>query len=83
MFQEFNKLEILDHLIFIKATGTRADLAIKLEVSSRTVSRYLEIMKLNGAEIRFNRSKNTFEYAKAGRFVVFIGFKSSQKELVS
>jgi len=75
MFQEFNKIELIDYLISTKRTGTRQQLSQRLEVSTRTVSRYIEMMNLNGAQIKFNRSKNTFEYAKPGRFVISFGFK--------
>jgi predicted DNA-binding transcriptional regulator YafY len=67
--------ERLDYLISTNNTGTRKKLAEKFNVSERTISRWIEIMKSYGAEIEFNRAKRSFIYSKAGRFEISMKFK--------
>ena len=46
-------------LIRKESTGSRAELAGRMRVSERTVSNYLEELRLMGADIRFSKTRNT------------------------
>lgn len=71
---EIHFLESLDYLISISKTGTRKQLAEKFGVSERTISRWIDFMKDNGANIEFCRRKKSFFYVQPGKFIVVIGF---------
>lgn len=47
-------------LIRMENTGSLNELAARLRVSERTVSNYLEELRLMGAEISFSRTRNTY-----------------------
>ena len=64
----FDRLERLDHLIRIKATGSPQVLARKLYVSVRTVFGYIEILRSLGAPIDYNKHKETYYYTEPGFF---------------
>jgi predicted DNA-binding transcriptional regulator YafY len=57
-------------LIQKKSTGNAADLALKLDVSERTIKDFITIMKELGAPIYFNRKINSYCYSYKGGFVV-------------
>jgi len=63
-----NRLERLDYLISIKATGSPSQLADKLSISRRSVYEYINLLKQLEAPIAFSRSKNTFYYTCDGNF---------------
>lgn len=75
MIQEIYNLQRLDYLISTGTAGTRKNLAEKFGVSERTISRWLETMKDNGAEVIFCRLRMTFRYSEPGNFVVQMEFK--------
>ena len=58
--------EYIDHIIFLinlitrEETGAPGQLAEKLNVSKRTIFRYLGELRGKGAKIRFSREKNTY-----------------------
>lgn len=62
----------LDHLICCENTGSAFDLAKKLRVSPRCIYNYINIMKLNGAPIVYNRKRRSFIYRVYGNF--YFGF---------
>ena len=64
----FNRLEYLDNLIRLGATGTPCDLAAKLSVSKRTVFEYIDILKDLGADIKYCRVRQSYYYNVMGRF---------------
>lgn len=64
----FHRLERIDQLIRIKATGTPTELAGKLGISERTVYEYLNLMKELGAPIKFNSYRQTYYYDEEGMF---------------
>lgn len=68
-------LESLDYLIYTKKTGTRKQLANKFSVSERTISRWIEFMKENGADIDYCRQRKSFYYLTPGKFIVVVKFK--------
>ena len=50
-------------LIRKESTGSRAELAGRMRVSERTVSNYLEELRLMGADIRFSKTRNTYYFS--------------------
>jgi len=64
----FNRLEYLDHLIRLKATGAPRSLAKKLNISVRAVYDYINMLKSMGAPINYNRQKGTYFYKEEGCF---------------
>ncbi|WP_051692011.1 HTH domain-containing protein [Pedobacter borealis] len=70
MIETIFRLEKLDYLIRTSKTGSRKVLAEKFNVSERTISRWLEFMRDRGAEIQFERSRNSYSYKKSGVFTV-------------
>ena len=64
----FHRLERIDHLIRIKATGTPTELASKLGISERSVYEYLNLMKELGAPIKFNSYRQSYYYDEDGGF---------------
>jgi predicted DNA-binding transcriptional regulator YafY len=64
----FNRLEHLDYLIRLKATGSPDNLAKKLSLSVRTVFGYIDILKSLGAPIAYNKAKETYYYTESGSF---------------
>ncbi len=54
------KLSFLNDLLKQGDTGTAEDLAGKLNVSRRTVFRYLDELRINGAVIGYSKTKKTY-----------------------
>jgi biotin operon repressor len=72
----FDRLDYLNSLIKKKATGAPEQLARKLNVSERTIFEYLEILKSLGADIKYNRDRQSYYYTMEGTFDFH--FKKSQ-----
>ncbi|WEK35471.1 MAG: HTH domain-containing protein [Candidatus Pseudobacter hemicellulosilyticus] len=66
----FQRLERIDQLIRIKATGTPTELADKLGISERSVYEYLNLMKEFGAPIKFNSYRQSYYYDEEGCFQI-------------
>jgi len=64
----FARLEQLDQLIRLKATGDPKSLAKKLNISLRSTYDYINTLKSLGAPINYNRQKGTYYYDEHGRF---------------
>lgn len=64
----FDRLEHLDNLIRLKATGDPKTLAKKLNISLRAVYDYINKLKALGAPINYNRHKSTYYYDEQGHF---------------
>lgn len=56
------KLSFLNDLLKQGYTGTAEDLAWKLNVSRRTVFRYLDELRINGAIIGYSKTKKTYYF---------------------
>jgi hypothetical protein len=67
-FERLFKLEQLDQLIRLKATGTPRDLARKLKVSERCVYDLLTTLKTVGASINYNMDRRSYEYESEIKF---------------
>lgn len=64
----FKRLERLDNLIRIKATGTPKILSQKMGVSERTVYKYIEILESLGAPVTYSKTKESYVYENDGYF---------------
>jgi hypothetical protein len=67
-FERLFKLEQLDQLIRLKATGSPRELARKLKISERSVYDLLIILKTAGASINYNMDKGSYEYETEIKF---------------
>ena len=67
-------IERINRLIRKESTGSRAELAGRMRVSERTVSNYLEELRLMGADIRFSKTRNTYYFFN--RFVLYATFEA-------
>ncbi len=65
MFDYFQKLTYLDHLIRTKATGSCTDLARKLKISKAQTYRYIDFLKEIGGPIKYDIYKKTFFYSES------------------
>lgn len=66
----FEKISRIDRLIRLKATGSPADLAQRLEISESGLYRYIGYMRLMSAPIVFCKSLNSYVYVSNGKFQV-------------
>lgn len=64
------RLERLDQLIRIKSTGTPFQLAMRLNISERTLYHILNEMRIHGAPIQYSRSRQTYYYERKGEFYI-------------
>jgi len=78
-----NHLQRIDYLIRIKGTGSASNLAEKLGISRRNVYYYLELMKSNGAPIKFCHARQSFYYDENGIFLIQFSFKREENPIHS
>ena len=57
-----NRIERIDQLIRMKATGSPEELASRLDISKRQVYRYLEMIKNQGKEIHYEPLRRSYTY---------------------
>jgi biotin operon repressor len=57
----FERLKYIDFLIRTETTGTPVELGEKLGISVRSVHYYIGMLKELGAEIKFDRTSNTYK----------------------
>jgi predicted DNA-binding transcriptional regulator YafY len=62
--ERLQKLNYLIQLIEKEGTGTAEDLANRFGVSRRTIFRYIEELRLMGAEISYSHTRNSFIFEK-------------------
>jgi predicted DNA-binding transcriptional regulator YafY len=60
--EQLQRLERLDQLIRLKATGNAASLARRMGCSRRTIYHLLDILKALGAEIAYCNHRQSFYY---------------------
>lgn len=75
--ESFKRIERIDRLIRIKATGTPDQLANKLGMSRRSVFEYINLMKENGAPIKFCYSRQSYYYDEEGAFTILFSFQKA------
>ena len=66
--KQLERFRNLDNLIEQEKTGAPFELAEKLEISRSHLYRLLSDLKDYGAEIKYCRKKNTFQYTKPFNF---------------
>ncbi|MDL2314630.1 HTH domain-containing protein [Bacteroidales bacterium OttesenSCG-928-C19] len=64
------KLERLDQLIRLKATGSPEELADKMNTSKRTIFRTINDLKEIGCPIYFDKQKNSYCYQHPGKLMI-------------
>ncbi len=67
-----SRLQRIDKLIRMQATGTARQLAEKLEITERSVYNYLNYMKKMDAPVVFSNESQSYIYTDEGYF--YIGF---------
>lgn len=81
IFNTFELLRRMDHLIERRSTGTPAQFARRLGISVRTLYNYLSVMKETGAPIRFSHTDGTYEYTEDGRFTISFVHHTTESEI--
>lgn len=79
LLKQINRIERIDQLIRMKATGTPKELAKRLNISRSTLYNILEFMKAQGVEIYYSSSKQSFCYKQEVFF--YFGFSSQKMNL--
>ena len=64
----FERISRIDRLIRLKATGSPANLAQRLEISESGLYRYIGYMRIMGAPIIFCKYRNSYVYENNGKF---------------
>ena len=72
------RFDRLHHLIRKKATGSPAELALKLGLSERAVFEYIRAMRDMGAPISFCAYRRTYYYEHEVQF--YMGFRGLSKD---
>ena len=71
-----SRIEFIDKLIRERATGNASILALKLNISKRTVFNYLKWMKKRGAPIVYSKTHNSYVYEREAVFVMaFVSYE--------
>ena len=73
LFESIQRISRIHKLIQREATGTPEEFADRLHISKRTLYLILEEMRSFGADIRYNRFRQTYYYA--GGFEVILSMK--------
>ena len=75
--RKIERLQQLDQLIRLQATGNSSQLAQKLHISESSLFLLLQSARELGAEISYNAYKQTYEYVSPMRFV--FGFHNEER----
>jgi len=78
ILEKIHRIERIDQLIKMKATGTPAQLARRLGTSERTIYEIIKLMKKIGAPIYYCRYRKSYCYRKDVSFS--FGFTLAKKE---
>ncbi len=65
-----SKLERLDQLIRLKATGNPEELSDKLDTNKRTIYRIINELKKIGCPIYFSKERNSYCYKYEGELII-------------
>ncbi|MCT4637983.1 MAG: hypothetical protein N4A72_09760 [Bacteroidales bacterium] len=60
--ERLNKIERIDQLIKLKATGNMIELSRKIKLSERQTWRYIDDLKNMGAEIEYSKELDSYVY---------------------
>ena len=64
----FDRLVTIDHLIRIRGTGRPCQLAKRLNLSERSLYDFLAVMKEFGANIKYNKERESYYYETGSGF---------------
>ncbi len=78
LISDIERLERLDQLIRLRATGNVEELAKKFHTSRSTIDRIIRTMKELGCPIVFSQRLNTYYYESEGRLI--LNFRSLSKK---
>lgn len=70
LIKAVRRLEYANFLIRKKATGNLETFARKMNLSKSSVKNLLQQMKELGADIKFDRTRNTYYYTENGEFCI-------------
>lgn len=79
LLKQINRIERIDQLIRMKATGTPQELAKRLSISRSTLYNILEFMKSQGGKVYYCQTKQSFCYEKEVHF--YFGFSPEKIKL--
>lgn len=68
LVEQLNRLERIDQLIRLKATGSPKKLAKRMNISERTVYYLIDSLRDFGAEIKYCRDKASYYYCNEVKF---------------
>ena len=64
------RIQRIDYLIRIKGTGKASELAERLNISRAMVYHYINLMRQNGAPIKYDSYRETYYYSYEGAFTI-------------
>ena len=70
LFKYIARLQRMDSLIAMRATGTPEEFAYKMKLSRSTLFEMLQEMKGMGVDIRYSSSCETYYYADERRIII-------------
>lgn len=79
LLKQIRRIERLDQLIRMKATGTPENLAKRLNISRSTLYNIIDFIKNQGVEIRYCSNRQSFYYEKDVHF--YFGFSFDKVQL--
>jgi hypothetical protein len=77
--QFLNRIQTLDQLIKMKATGNPKALAMKMSISERTLYELLKLMRISGAPISYSKNRQSYFYKESGQFEIGFRLKRSKE----
>jgi predicted transcriptional regulator len=78
-----DNLDRIDQLIRLNATGTPKELALKLEITERTVYRIIRQLKEIGFPIYFNKAIRSYCYKYEGKLIFSFESKCVDSEVIN
>lgn len=62
IFKYLDRIDRMNFLIFLRATESPDEFSRKLKISKRQLFNDMDVLKLKGAEIKYNRTLGTYYY---------------------
>lgn len=73
--ERLKKIEQIDQLIRLKATGNMCKFSSKIKLSERQTWRYIDELKELGAEIEYSKESDSYVYKKTFKYNLGVGEK--------
>jgi predicted DNA-binding transcriptional regulator YafY len=70
LLKAIKRLEYINHLIKTKSTGNLEKLARRCNLSKRAMTDFLNFAREMGADIRYDRARETYYYVDAGEITI-------------